>query len=203
MPPGKQSAGIPTEGKFRNPAMLLINLVLVSIVVLFLAITYGYLAKLGTQTDDFRLPKVFWMSTLSIVSVSVLLHRLIQAYDRDNVRALRIRLGLALVAALLFSGCQVAGWIQLDRQGLMLHTDPGVAYIYVLTGLHIVHVGAGLIFLLVTVLRMRKFTANHVGTLIYFSDPLRRDRLKMLTHYWHTIDFLWVFLFLAFLYNHT
>lgn len=199
----KRNAGMAQPGRFKNPMVLLVNLVLVSIVILFLGITYGYLAKLGSSWLAFRLPKVFWLSTLSILLVSFLLQRLLAAYEADHAREMKIRLGLAFGAAMLFSVCQVIGWQQLISQGLMMESHPSVAYLYILTGLHIAHVAVGLAFFIVAAFRLQKNTSTNVQALLYFSDPLRKDRLKLLVHYWHTIDFVWVMLFLSFLYNHT
>lgn len=199
----KKYAGENLTGRFKNPTVLLVNLVLLSIVILFLGITYGYLAKLGSAWLDFRLPKVFWLSTLSILSVSILLQRLLAAYDADHIREMKIRLGLAFGTAMVFTICQISGWQQLISQGLMMDTHPSVAYLYVLTGLHIAHVAVGLLFFIVAAYRLQKNTAVNVSALLYFSDPMRRDKLKLMVHYWHTIDLVWVMLFLSFLYNHT
>ncbi len=199
----KRNAGAARPVRFKNPMVLMVNLVLVSIVILFIGITYGYLAKLGSSWLVFRLPKIFWLSTLSILLVSFLLQRLMAAYDADHAHEMKIRLGLAFGAAMLFSVCQVIGWQELIAQGLMMQAHPSVAYLYILTGLHIAHVAVGLIFFIVAAFRLQKNTATKVSALLYFADPLRRDRLKLLVHYWHTIDFVWVMLFLSFLYNHT
>ena len=187
----------------RNPTVLMVDMLLASIVIFFLGITYGYVARLGVEWTVFRLPKVFWLSTACILLVSMFLRHMLEAYDCDRVNVLKRKLTLAFLAAISFSACQVIGWMQLRQQGLILDTATSVSYVYILTGLHILHVLLGLIFILVSALRIHRHTSTGVRALLYFSDPVRRDRLKLLTHYWHTIDFLWVFLFLAFLFNHT
>ena len=82
----KRNAGAARPVRFKNPMVLMVNLVLVSIVILFIGITYGYLAKLGSSWLVFRLPKIFWLSTLSILLVSFLLQRLMAAYDAEQER---------------------------------------------------------------------------------------------------------------------
>lgn len=174
-----------------------------SIVILFLGLTYAYLARLGSEWMVFSFPKVFWLSTLFILLVSLFLRKLLTAYDTDNTTLLRRKLLLALISSVLFSVCQYLGWHQLHTQNLHLTTSVSVSYLYILTGLHAAHVGVGVIILIVAYFRVRKHTRNQVNALLYFSDSVRRDRLMLLTHYWHTIDALWVFLFMCFLYNHT
>lgn len=174
-----------------------------SIVILFLGLTYAYLARLGSEWLIFSFPKVFWLSTFFILLVSLFLRKLLVAYDTDNTRLLKRKLLFALIASILFSVCQYMGWHQLHSQNLHLTTATSVSYLYVLTGLHAAHVLVGLIILVVAYFRARKHTQNTVDALLYFSDSVRRDKLMLLTHYWHTIDALWVFLFMCFLYNHT
>ena len=41
-----------------------------------------------------------------------------------------------------------------------------------------------------------------VTVLVYFSDPEKRLRLRLLTIYWHFLDGLWIFLVLFLLANY-
>ncbi|MBK7440933.1 MAG: cytochrome c oxidase subunit 3 [Bacteroidetes bacterium] len=187
----------------KNPAIIVVNFLLVGIVVLFLAFSYGYFAFKNEDWIAFRLPRVFWLSTLFIILVSVLLRKTVHFYDKDNALKLRIHVGIALIFATAFVVCQWIGWQQLHSRNLHLDTSTSVSYIYLLTGLHAIHVLVGMVFLITAFFRVYKHTGSQVNALIYFSDPIRRSRFKMLATYWHTIDLLWVYLFLAFLYNHT
>lgn len=193
-----------TEGKSRTREMftVAINLLLFGIVILFFGLTYGYLFRMGQNWLEFDLPKIFWLSTFSILAISFLLNMILKAYDEDNRKNLRRILGGALVFALMFVYFQVRGWVQLYASGIELGTSPSTSYLYVLTGLHALHVLVGIIFLVVSNIRVYIFTGDDVKSLIFFSDPVRRTRLKLMRNYWHTIDFIWLFLFLVFLYMH-
>lgn len=187
----------------KNPAILAVNFLLVGIVILFLAFSYGYFAFRDDSWAQFRLPRQFWLSTLLVVMVSVVLHQTTRLYDRDNVKGLRLAIGLSLFFAIAFVLSQYASWQTLKAQNIFLATSPSGSYVYLLIGLHVLHVLVGLIFLIVSFVRVYKNTGSQVNALLFFSDPVRRSRLKLLTTYWHTIDALWVYLFLSFLYNHT
>ncbi|MFI5171089.1 MAG: heme-copper oxidase subunit III [Chitinophagales bacterium] len=186
----------------KNPAIIIVNFLMAGIVLLFVGLAYGYIFTMGSNWLEFKLPKIFWLSTASIISVSILLRSTLKFYDSDKPAKLKRNILAALIMACLFVFCQVSGWITLQKQGIVLDTSPSVSYLYVLTGLHILHVLAGIIFLVVAVVRSYLNTANEVSSLLFFSDPVKRTRLKLLNTYWHTIDFLWVFLFLAFLFHH-
>ena len=63
------------------------------------------------------------------------------------------------------------------------------------------HVLGGLPFLVQFYLAARKRMIDPVTVLIYFSDPQKQLRLKLLTRYWHFLDGLWIYLVLFFLIN--
>lgn len=187
----------------KNPGMIALYLLMAGIVMFFLSLSYGYILNMGENWKEFRLPRVFWLSTICVIMVSVLLRKTLKLYDADNTESLRKNTAGALLFSLLFVVCQVIGWQQLKAQQMLLQTSPSGSYVYLLTGIHVLHVGVGLLFLLVTNIRLYRHTSDNLKALLYYTDPIRRNRLSMLCIYWHTIDFLWIFLFLAFLYNHT
>lgn len=193
-----------TEGRSQTREMftVAINLLLGGIVILFFGLTYGYLFHMGQNWLEFDLPKIFWLSTIAILAVSFLMNRLLIEYDRDNRKNLRRLLLGSTIFAFLFIYCQVRGWFMLYANGIELGTSPSTSYLYVLTGLHALHVLVGIIFLLVSNYRVYFHTGDEVKALLFFSDPVRRTRLKLMRNYWHTIDFVWLFLFFVFLYMH-
>ncbi len=190
------------NGKYINPFIIVVNFLMAGIVVLFFALSYGYIFTMGSNWIEFKLPKVFWISTAAILLVSYYLKRALRYFDRDDPAGLKRTLIISLVFAAFFIYCQWVGWTSLYREGKTLQISPSVSYLYLLTGLHAVHVLAGIVFLGVAVFRGFRNTKDQVRTLLFFSDPLKRARLKMLCTYWHTIDFLWIYIFLAFLFKH-
>ncbi len=186
----------------KNPLVIVVNFLLAGIVVLFMGLAYGYIFNMGQNWIDFKFPKVFWLSTITIILVSVFLRLALRMYDIDNSKNLKLTLIMSLFFSGLFVYFQLQGWASLKAQGLVLQSSPSVSYLYLLTGLHVAHVVVGIIFLLVAIFRAYKNTGNNVNSLLYFSDQFKRTRLRLLTSYWHTIDFLWLFLFFAFLFHH-
>ncbi len=188
--------------KIKNPAILFVNFLMASIVILFIGLAYGYIFTMGSNWIEFRLPKIFWLSTVCIILVSLFLRKTLKYYDNDQPANLKRVIVAALFFAVLFVYCQILGWAKLIDQGIILETSPSGTYLYILTGLHVVHVLVGIIFLIVAVVRAYLNTTNEISSLLFFSDPVKRTRLKLLNTYWHTIDFLWLFLFLTFLFQH-
>jgi len=46
-------------------------------------------------------------------------------------------------------------------------------------------------------------TRDDIQSLLYFSDPSRSRRLRMVSQYWHVVDGLWIYLFVFFLFFHS
>ncbi|MEZ5014061.1 MAG: cytochrome c oxidase subunit 3 [Chitinophagales bacterium] len=192
----------------RYPFLIVVRFIMAGIVVLFLSLTYGYLYTTDIQWVAFHLPKVFWLSTLAIVLVSVCMRLVLQLYDADRPSRLRWTLFAAFFLGVLFIIFQIIGWtalFRLSREAVRTYavsSSNGFDYLYLLTGLHALHVLVGLIFLIVANVRTFIHTKDPVKALVFFSDPIRRIRLRLVITYWHTIDVLWVVLFLSFLFKH-
>ena len=89
---------------------------------------------------------------------------------------------------------QVAAWVWLFQNNVSLKTSTTAAYLYVISFLHLAHVIAGLPFLIQFYRAAKKRMLDPVTVLVYFSDPEKRLKLRLLTIYWHFLDILWVYL---------
>lgn len=96
---------------------------------------------------------------------------------------------------------QAWGWYWLFSNNLKLNTSTTVGYLYVISILHLLHVVAGLPFLYIFWNTAKKRMVEPVSVLVYFSDPEKRLKLRLLTIYWHFLDILWIYLALFFLVN--
>jgi len=76
----------------------------------------------------------------------------------------------------------------------MLSSDNMASYLYLISGLHFLHVIFGIPFLAAFVIVAYKKMKEPVSVLIYFSDPGKLRKLKILTIYWHYLDILWIYL---------
>jgi cytochrome c oxidase subunit 3 len=94
-----------------------------------------------------------------------------------------------LLGALFVAG-QWLAWQALAATGVFLASNPHSSFFYVLTGVHIVHVLAGLIWFGAVFIRIRGmgFTPG-------------QDGLRLFATYWHFLAVLWAYLlFLLFVY---
>lgn len=192
-----------TNNKVVWPLSLFLYFVYSGIVMLFIALSLAYLLNEKQQTwEQFQLPQIFWLSTLIVAAISIIMKRQIRCYQTERFKKLRRGYIIALLLSIAFIVCQFIGWQQLQKQGITLDGTPSASYLYVISGLHVIHILVGVVMLMVAAYRSNIYTKDEISRLLFFTDPIRKYRLKLLVDYWHTIDFLWIYLFLVFLFMH-
>ena len=185
-----------------HPHNVLLTLLLAGITVLFLSLTIGFVYnRVQNDLPPIRLPWIFLFNTLILLGGSATMIAAKRAYLMDDTLRYQQSLRMTLILSLVFLIAQGIGWWQLFQQNIFLQTDNSAAYLYVLSGLHFTHVIAGLPFLSAFLKAAREHMKEPVSVLVYFSDPEKKLKLRLLTLYWHFLDGLWIYLVLFFVAN--
>lgn len=167
--------------------------------MLFLALSGAYIYnRFHFSTDGVQVPILFYFNTLLILGSSFYLNKARRAFDDDNVDQYRKSLVGALVTSLLFLIFQLIAWQLMFNTGLNFGGSQAVSYLFLIPMLHFIHLLGGLPFLVQLLLVARKRLSDPTSALVFFSDPSRRRRLKVVTTYWHFVDLLWIYLVLFF-----
>lgn len=178
-----------------HPYNIMLMLLLAAISVLFLGLSAAFVyTRVQSGIGAIKIPWLFGFNTLILLGSSYTMVRAKHSYQNDETRAYQQFLAITILLTLLFLVMQVLAWMQLFDQNVFLHTDNSAGYLYVLSGLHFAHVIAGLPFLSLFLYRSKKQMVDPVTVLVYFSDPEKRLRLRLLSIYWHFLDLLWVLL---------
>jgi cytochrome c oxidase subunit 3 len=165
-------------------------------VLFFLMLTLVYLSrKSASDWMNFRLPGVFWLSTLIILLSSFSLHQAILAFRREQFFLYRIQVAMTLTLGFTFITMQCMGWSQLIEAGITLSRSPAGSFVYLLSGLHMLHILGGLIFLVVIFIESLRRT-SYVDSFVYSVNPPNQLKIKLATMYWHFVDILWLCIFL-------
>lgn len=185
-----------------HPHNVLLVLLLMGLTALFLALTASFLyTRVQAGLPPLKIPAIFLFNTLLLVASSVALAWAKRSYLADHTLDYQRALGIAILLSLLFLVLQGLGWKQLLLQNVHFLKDNSASYLYLVSGLHFAHVVAGLPFLVAFLQAARKRMVDPVSVLIYFSDPAKRLKLRLLTLYWHFLDGLWIYLVLFFWFN--
>ncbi len=161
-----------------------------SVVMMFAGLTSAFIVK--SNFTNFRLeefPKVFWFSTAVILLSSLTVQWAVRSLkDREM---LRYRLMIALTALLGFAfvALQWMGFEQLWAQNIRFKGGNAGQFLYVLFGLHALHVLGGVVALAVM---LYKAFAGKVK--VYSSVGI-----EIMSVYWHFVDLLWIYLLIFFL----
>ncbi len=186
-----------------HPYNVLLILVLFSITALFLALSAAFIyTRLSNGMPPIKLPPIFLFNTLILLGSSATMVWAKRAYRADNTQNYQRALIATMVLSVAFMIAQFVGWRELFRQDIFINSDNSASYLYVISGLHFAHVIAGLPFLGLFLWKARKQMIEPVSVLVYFSDPEKRLKLRLLTIYWHFLDGLWIYLILFFYANY-
>jgi cytochrome c oxidase subunit 3 len=98
---------------------------------------------------------------------------------------------VSLVLGLGFVTLQYLGWMQMYSVGIDLKGNPAGSFIYVITGVHALHIIGGIAAMLVALI--------NAFTLKFNVTEKRKINFELTLQYWHFVDLLWVYL-LIFLY---
>jgi len=170
-----------------NPGKFIVWLFIVTIVMLFAALTSAYVVKQsGGNWLHFDLPGMFWITSIIIVISSFTIHIALTAARKDNFSMLKIFLVLTTILGFAFLAGQYQAWKQLVAMDVYFVGNPAGSFLYVLTGLHALHIISGIIFL-VTVIASSFQLKVHSKNII---------KVEMCTTYWHFLGGLWLYLFL-------
>lgn len=172
-----------------------------SLVFLFMITAYSISRPEQFLLRDFDLPKAFILSTIVLLISSFTLSKVIQAYKEDRMKWMRNALGITLFLGLVFTVCQYIGWLELSKSGIYFSGKISGSFLYVISGLHILHLSAGMIFLSYFFYQSTITANDPVKSLIMVTNPYQKIRLEILTTYWYFMNALWLILFLYFLFT--
>jgi len=177
---------VSTEKPKIHPQKMLMMLYLVSTVMIFAGMTSAVLVRRAEGNwHYFELPSIFFLSTFLILLSSLTMHWAWIAAKKEKFSQLNLALFITLLLGFGFAVSQFMGWSDLVAIKVFLVGNPSGSFVYVLTGLHLLHLVAALIFLMVTLYRAVTYRI-HSGNLL---------GLELCMIFWHFLDLLWVYLF--------
>lgn len=176
----------------RKSAKPMLWISMVSMVMFFAGLTSAYVVSMNREDwVTFDLPQAFYISTVLIVLSSITLFFSQKLLKKDNQQVSFILLLVTLVLGLGFVWYQWVGFNELKETGLYF-TGPestvSTSFIIGITFMHVLHLLAGVIVLLVVIY-------NHFKKKYSSTDMLG---FELGAIFWHFVDILWIYLFFFF-----
>jgi len=161
-----------------------------SIIMMFAGLTSAYIVKSNQpKWLTFEMPGLFWYSSAVILLSSLTIQMALSEFKNRRMARYRRLMSITLVLGCLFIVLQCLGFSQLWKSGITLTGSGAAPFMYVIFGLHGLHVLGGVIALLVIFLQA--FSSSRRN---YNSVPV-----EVISTYWHFVDILWIYLFIFFL----
>ncbi|MCC7338432.1 MAG: cytochrome c oxidase subunit 3 [Pirellulaceae bacterium] len=172
-------------------------LFLTSLTVFFLSCTFLYaiyvmfrLAPQSGEIQPFYLPRLFILTTVNMLAISVLLHMAVEAVQRERRIDLARYIILAFILGIAFFAVQgsALAWMvsEMLRPTALVNNLYGLTFFLVIVhALHVVGGVAGLTFLLFGLARAKY-------------DHERYFPIRFCALYWHFLDAVWILMLVSF-----
>jgi cytochrome c oxidase subunit 3 len=168
-----------------DPARFGLMAFLGTVSMLFIGFTSAYIVR-RTAMDWRALPapRLLWWNTAALLLSSVAVER--ARRRRDLLDRAGLARWLAVTAALagLFIAGQLKAWRLLAALGFFLSSNPHSSFFYLLSGVHLLHLGGGLVWFALVLARLRgaRYAAAAGGR-----------SLSLFATYWHFLGLLWLY----------
>lgn len=162
-----------------------------SLLMGFAGWTSAYIVSSAREdwASQINLPNAFYISTVLIVISSITYIMAKMAVKKNNQKLGTIWLFVTLGLGVLFITCQFTGFSEMVAQGYYF-TGPTssikMSYMFLIAMVHILHVVAGIISLLIVIFKQMK---GRYSSQEYLGISLGAT-------FWHFLDLLWVYLVL-------
>ncbi|RYF86907.1 MAG: heme-copper oxidase subunit III [Chitinophagaceae bacterium] len=174
-----------------HPHKFILWVAIGSIVMMFAGLTSAYIVKSGQAGwHEVKTPTVFWYSTATLLISSFTIQAALRSFKQRNMIAFRMLLLATLILGLAFVAMQWSGFNWLWERGVHFEGASGAGqFLYIIFGLHALHVLGGMIALII--LSVRQYFGN---TRNYNATPI-----EIMSTYWHFVDLLWIYLLVFFI----
>jgi len=173
-----------TSSRLAKKLALRVFLAVVAVLFMLLIIAYG-----GRMTyEDWRPApqlRLLWANTFALILSSVALQWAQYSVRRGQMDAMRLGLLAAGAFTVVFLFGQILAWRQLGTMVYFEVTNPAIAFFYLITGLHGLHLLGGLV-------AWGRTVAKVWGN---FNVAKITQSVELCTIYWHFLLLVWLVLF--------
>ncbi|BDD05087.1 cytochrome c oxidase subunit 3 [Aureibacter tunicatorum] len=168
-----------------NPHKFSLWIFMVNVIMLFAAFTSAYIVKQGEGNwFEFELPYTFIVSTVIVLLSSGSLHWAYRSAKKDNLSGLYIGMSITVILGLAFLASQYWSWVLFVENNVHFVGPPSGSFVYVLMGVHGVHLISGVLVLLYMYRKVAKKLVSSTNM----------NSMDMAVTYWHFLGLLWVYL---------
>jgi cytochrome c oxidase subunit III len=170
-----------------HPHKFTLWVAIASILMMFAGLTSAYIVKRNQANwQTFDLPVAFWISTAAVLLSSLTMWLALSSFKQREMSKYRTLMAATMALGIVFIVLQIVGFQQLWAKGITLQGNVSYSFLYIIVGLHALHVLGGVITLIV--MSLMAFSSKKRN---YSSVPV-----EVMSTYWHFVDILWIYLLL-------
>lgn len=180
------------KSKKIHPHKFTLWVAIASILMMFAGLTSAFIVKSNlVGWRQVNMPTVFWYSTAVILLSSLTIQMSVRSFIQREMRKYRALVVTTFVLGILFIVLQWIGFQELwYKENITFKGTSGAGqFLYIIFGLHALHVLGGIIVLMVMFAR-----AFFGKTKVYSAVPI-----EVAATYWHFVDLLWIYLLVFFI----
>lgn len=145
---------------------------------------------------ELHLPKSFIVSTILLIFSNRLMKQVKICFQEDRLLSASRFLLSIMILSVSFIFFQVMGWFELLGRGSAFSgMNNGAPYLYMMSGIHLLHFLVGFVILGLRYHSFAKKAADPAEILITVTNPYEKVKLKMLSAYWAYLDYIWLLMF--------
>ena len=172
-----------------HPHKFALWVAIASIIMMFAGLTSAYIVKSKqAHWEVVETPTYFVYSTILIIISSLTIQGALRSFKQREMKQYRLLLLATLLLGAGFILFQWLGFQWLWENGVRFQGAGAGQFLYIIAGLHGLHVIGGMVALIIIIIR-----ALIGKTKIYNSVGV-----EVLSTYWHFVDVLWIYLLIFF-----
>jgi cytochrome c oxidase subunit 3 len=183
---------VANQQRAMDPKKFAMWLFMASVTMIFAALTSAYMVRqAGGNWAVFELPSLFGATTAIILVSSITMHWAYLSAKKNNLEMTKVAISITTLLGVAFLIGQWMAWTALVRENVYFVGNPSGSFVYVLSGVHMLHIIGGVVFLLIVLVATFRFKVH----------SKRLSQIEMCATYWHFLDALWLYLFVFLLLN--
>ncbi len=164
---------------------------IISLTMSFAGLTSAYVVSKERPDwlSDFEIPQAFYISLAVIIVSSITVHFAKTSISKSKNSQGLLLLVTTFILGIIFVAFQFVGFSEIVANGYYFtgsESSITTSFIYLVVLLHMAHVFAGLISLLVVIYNQYKLKYENGKTL----------GIELAATFWHFVDIVWIYLFL-------
>jgi cytochrome c oxidase subunit 3 len=179
-----------TQQRKQHPHKFTLYVAMASIIMMFAGLTSAYIVKSSAANwEEVETPKLFVISTIVMLASSLAVQLALRAFKQRSMHQYRMLMLATAVLGIAFVVLQWYAFNWMWEHGVRFKGAGQGQFLYIIAGLHGLHVVGGIVAL--TIMVLKAFFSNRRS---YNSVPV-----EVAATYWHFVDVLWLYLLVFFI----